>query len=85
MKKTVIEEPLFFTPVQIASRWHWHAESVRRKIRRGEIASVVISRRRLVPFEEILRIEAEGTITATSSSDFNGYHNQPTKTNDKTK
>ena len=50
----------FFTPKQAATRWYWHPESVRRKIRRGEIATVIIGRRRLIPRSEIERIEREG-------------------------
>jgi hypothetical protein len=60
------ENQVLWTPHQLAVRWSWHAESIRRKIRRGEIASIIISRRRLIPFAEILRIEADGTIPAAS-------------------
>ncbi len=52
-----------FTPHQIASRWGWHVESVRRAIRERRFASIIISRRRLVPVEEIHRVESEGLIT----------------------
>ena len=50
------------TPWQLAERWGWHPESVRRAIRQGRIAAVVISRRLLVPTGEIERIEHEGRI-----------------------
>jgi len=56
--------PKFLTPRQIAQRWCWHTESVRRMIRRREILSIVIGRRRLVPVVEIERIEADGTVNA---------------------
>jgi hypothetical protein len=52
----------FFTPRQVADRWFWHVESVRRAIRQRRIESVVISRRLLVPVAEIERIETEGRI-----------------------
>ncbi len=54
----------FFTCAQVAQRWMWHVESVRRKLRRREIGSVVIGKRRLIPVAEIERIEGEGTISA---------------------
>ena len=52
----------YLTPRQVADRWAWHVESVRRAIRQRRIESVVISRRLLVPIAEIERIEAEGRI-----------------------
>jgi len=54
-----------FTPAQLARRWGWHVESVRRAIRQGRIEAVVISRRLLVPVAEICRIETEGRIART--------------------
>jgi hypothetical protein len=52
-----------FTPGQVADRWHWHVESVRRMLRQRRLASTIISRRRLIPASEIERVEAEGRIT----------------------
>lgn len=52
----------FLTPQQVADRWGWHVESVRRAIRQRRIASIILSRRRLVPLPEIERTEAEGLI-----------------------
>ncbi len=54
---------LGYTPRQVAARWGWHVESVRRAIRERRFASIIISRRRLVPVEEIHRIESEGLVT----------------------
>ena len=51
----------FFTPYQLADRWGWHVESVRRAIRQRRIESVIIYRR-LVLIAEIERIDAEGRI-----------------------
>lgn len=53
----------FFTPWQVAQRWGYHPESVRRLLRRGEIESVIRGRRRLVPVAELERVEAEGRVT----------------------
>jgi hypothetical protein len=61
-KKDTTVVPRYLTPRQLGERWHFHPESIRRKIRNGEIGSIVIARRRLIQFEEILRIEAEGAI-----------------------
>jgi len=55
-------DDVLFTPSQIAERWHWHPESVRRKIRRGEVASLVIGRRRLVRQFEVERLENEAEV-----------------------
>jgi hypothetical protein len=51
-----------FTPAQLAGRWGWHVESVRRAIRQRRFESIVISRRRLIPIAEVERIEAEGRL-----------------------
>jgi hypothetical protein len=50
----------YFTPQQVAARWAWHVESVRRAIRQGRIPASVIYRRILIPISEIERIEAKG-------------------------
>lgn len=52
----------FLTPSQLAARWAWHEESVRRAIRQRRLGSVVVGRRRLVPIEEIEQVEREGFI-----------------------
>ena len=52
----------YFTPRQVAERWGWHPESVRRLLRERRMASVIIGRRRLIPLAEIERVEAEGLI-----------------------
>ena len=50
----------YLTPTQLAERWGWHPESVRRKIREGKIAAVTVFRRRLIALAEVERIEVEG-------------------------
>ncbi len=55
----------FVTPGQLADRWGWHPESIRRLLRKGKIESVVLSRRRLIPIGAVERIEAEGHIART--------------------
>jgi excisionase family DNA binding protein len=52
----------YFTPKQVAARWHWHTESVRRMIRERRLPCVIIGRRLLVPEEELLRTESQGRI-----------------------
>ena len=47
---------------ECAARWGWHPESVRRALRRGDLGSVVLGRRRLIPISEIQRVESEGWI-----------------------
>ena len=56
----------YFTPRQVAERWGWHVESVRRAIRQRRIPAVVISRRLLVPVADIERIEAEGRLSTAA-------------------
>ena len=51
------------TPTQLAGRWHWHPESIRRALRERRLASVIVGRRRLIPASEIDRIESEGFVT----------------------
>jgi hypothetical protein len=67
-KFTSTEDERYFSPAQLTQRWPFHVESIRRKIRRGEIGSVVIGRKRLIALSEIKRIEAEGRITPTFPS-----------------
>ena len=50
----------YLTPQQLAARWAWHVESVRRAIRQGRIPASVIFRRILIPIVGVERIEAEG-------------------------
>lgn len=52
----------FFTPCQVAERWGWHVESVRRAMRERRLQSTIISRRRLMLVAEVERVEAEGHI-----------------------
>jgi len=53
----------YFTTDQVASRWGFHPESIRRLIRQRSIAAVVLGRRLLIPVSEIDRIEREGRIS----------------------
>ena len=55
-------ETVLVTPAQIAERWSWHPESVRRKIRAGSIPSLVIGRRRLVRLTDVERIEKDAEV-----------------------
>ena len=47
----------FFDVGQAAMRWHTTEETIRRRVRRGEIRAVRPGRRILIPIEEIKRIE----------------------------
>jgi excisionase family DNA binding protein len=58
----------FLSPAQLAQRWGFHPESVRRKLRRRELASLVIGRKRLIPLSEVRRFEAQGRIAARALS-----------------
>lgn len=61
-RKAKTDGKTFLCPSQIASRWGWNEESVRRAIREGRIRSIILWRRRLVEVSEIERIEAEGRV-----------------------
>jgi excisionase family DNA binding protein len=65
-KSTSNTEPcgVLLTPRELAARWKWHAESVRRKIRRGEIDSVVLGGRRLIPLAVVEQLEQAATVKA---------------------
>ncbi len=52
----------YFTPSQLAARWGFHPESIRRLIRQGQIEAVVLHRRLLVPVAAVERIESEGRL-----------------------
>ena len=53
---------VFLTSAQLAARWGWHVESVRRKFRRRELGSVPLGRRRLVPLAEVELFERQGAV-----------------------
>jgi len=52
----------FLTPTEVARRWRWHPESVRRWTRLGKLPIVKISRRTLIPLAAVEAIEADGRI-----------------------
>jgi hypothetical protein len=53
----------FLTPGELATRWRWHPESVRRWTRLGKLPIVKISRRTLIPLAAVEAIEADGYIS----------------------
>ncbi len=59
-------------PRDVAKRWMFHPETIRRKIRNGEIGSIIIGGRRLVPEEEVLRVEAEGSVDCVRDGNQTG-------------
>jgi hypothetical protein len=62
MKSFGTDGRTFLTSAQIATRWGWHVESVRRKLRRRELGSVLLGRRRLVPLAEVELLERLGSV-----------------------
>ena len=61
IEKTNGATEAFFDIFELAQRWHQHAESVRRRVRRGEVKAVIIGRKILIARTEVERIEAENT------------------------
>ena len=49
----------FLTPAELAARWRWHAESIRRLLRQGRLPSLRLGGKRLIPLTDILHFEAE--------------------------
>jgi hypothetical protein len=47
---------------QLAGRWGFHTESVRRLLRQHAMESLIVCRRRLIPLAEIERVEKEGHV-----------------------
>ena len=58
----------YATPKELAARWRWHEESVRRFLRQRRLASVIIGRRRLIPITEIIRVEQNGFISQSGGA-----------------
>jgi excisionase family DNA binding protein len=59
MKSIPIPPVKFLTPAQLSDRWLFHPETIRRKLREGQIRALTIGRRRLIPIEEVEKIENE--------------------------
>jgi len=57
-----IKSEAFLTPAELASRWRWHPESIRRWARLGKLPIIKISRRTLIPLSAIEAIERDGSI-----------------------
>ena len=49
----------FLTTAQLAERWHYHQESIRRLVREGELSCVRLGRQVRLPVEEIERYEQQ--------------------------
>jgi hypothetical protein len=52
----------FLTPLETSIRWRKHPETIRLWLRQRKMDSVIISRRRLIPLSEIVRVETQGLI-----------------------
>ena len=61
-RRRITDGTAHLTPTQLAARWGWHPESIRRAIRQRRIRAIIISRCLLVPREEVERMENEGRI-----------------------
>lgn len=59
-------DPTYFTPGQLAERWGFHVESVRRLLRLGKLPRVWIGRRLLIPAEAVKEYERDGLRPANS-------------------
>jgi len=57
-----IKPEIFLTPAELAQRWRWHPESIRRWTRLGRLPIVKVSRRILIPLAAVEAIEADGRI-----------------------
>ncbi|MBP7826899.1 MAG: helix-turn-helix domain-containing protein [Verrucomicrobia bacterium] len=55
-------DEVFLDVGQTAMRWHVTKETVRRKIRRGEIVVIRPCRHILIPLSEVERIERKGGV-----------------------
>ena len=62
IKSNQPNQDAFLTPSEVAQRWRWHPESVRRWTRLGKLPIVKISRRTLIPLAAVEAIEADGRI-----------------------
>ena len=68
----VFNDDAFFTPASLSRRWHKNIETVRRLLRRRQLASIIIGRQRLIPREAVLAFEASGLILASTVATENG-------------
>jgi len=48
----------FLTPAELAARWRWHAESIRRLLRQGRLPSLRLGGKRIIPMADVLAYEA---------------------------
>ncbi len=62
----MVSNRTYLTPRQISARWHWHPESVRRKLRtrRDRLPCLRIGGRLLIDLAVVERFEAEHSISA---------------------
>lgn len=57
----------YLTPAELANRWRWHRESVRRWLRREQIQRIKLGKRLLIPLSVIETVERQSRI---------GHHEQ---------
>jgi hypothetical protein len=63
IKAHPVKPDTFLTPGEVAARWRWHPESVRRWTRLGKLPVVKISHRTLIPLSAVLALEEDGRIS----------------------
>jgi len=49
----------FLTPAELARRWRWHPESIRRLLRQERLPSLRLGRKRIIPLTDIQHYEIE--------------------------
>ena len=49
----------FLTPTELADRWRWHPESIRRLLRQKRLPSLRLGGKRIIPLADVLAYEVE--------------------------
>lgn len=60
------DDPLFFTPQQLADRWQVDYRTIHRRIKAGLIRHFRIGRNVRIPMDEVLRIESGESVQAAA-------------------
>ncbi len=66
MSSNVVERAVFGI-AELSERWRVSHFTVRRAINSGALRSITIGTRRLVPVEEVERVEREGLVTSRNA------------------
>jgi excisionase family DNA binding protein len=60
------KRPVYLTPRQLAARWGWHHESIRRMLRERRLQATRIGRRMLVELRAVEKLEQECTLPSAT-------------------